>query len=343
MRGVAAAGAALAVLATGAVRADDDYFSLGLNVIAPDSGRNATVGVGGSAGWALPLGALWLEPRLFANVLESDVSGGDNASQGGAGLDLQLPFGGANASQWFVLAGGGAVYTDATPNRLDGASGFFNAGLGWRSAPQAGGLRTRVELRGNQDTYDYGQTDVVLGLVVELRDPAPVAIAAAPAAARTVVLVGPPPVPDEDGDGIPDADDQCARTLSGARVEQDGCVWEEQTVTLSNLRFASGSPALTAEIRTRLDAVVDFFANQPDVRMDVYGHTDSQGADGYNQKLSAARAASVRDYLVGKGINARRLTSAGFGESKPIDDNGTEAGRARNRRVELHIHARQPR
>lgn len=340
---VAVAVAALAGLA-GAAHAGDDYFSLGLHVVAPDDGRNATAGVGGSVGWALPFGALWLEPRVLATVLESDVSGAGAASQAGAGLDLHLPFGAADGSQLFLLAGGGALYNDATPDTLDGGSSFVNAGLGWRSAAQAGGLRYRVELRGSQDSLDGGQTDLLLGLVVELREAAPVAIVAAPATTpRTVLIEAPPPIPDEDGDGIPDAEDQCAQTLSGAKVEKDGCVWQEQTVTLSNLQFASGSPQLTADIRMRLDAVVDFFANQPDVRMDIYGHTDAQGAEAYNQALSAARAASVRDYLAGKGIAARRLTSQGFGESKPIDDNATEAGRARNRRVELHIHARQPR
>ena len=88
--------------------------------------------------------------------------------------------------------------------------------------------------------------------------------------------------------------------------------------------------------------MADFFANQSDVTMDVYGHTDAQGAEAYNLRLSADRAAAVRAYLVGKGITAAQLKSEGFGESKPIDDNKTAGGRARNRRVELHIHARRP-
>ncbi|MNY77910.1 Outer membrane porin F precursor [compost metagenome] len=67
------------------------------------------------------------------------------------------------------------------------------------------------------------------------------------------------------------------------------------------------------------------------------GHTDSVGSDAYNQGLSERRAASVVDYLIGQGVAAEKLSSQGFGESKPIEDNGTDAGRAQNRRVEIHV------
>ena len=72
----------------------------------------------------------------------------------------------------------------------------------------------------------------------------------------------------------------------------------------------------------------------------MQGYTDDRGSDELNQKLSEARAKAVADYLVTKGVDAARLTSAGYGESKPIAANDTEAGRAQNRRVTLKFSAR---
>jgi outer membrane protein OmpA-like peptidoglycan-associated protein len=74
-----------------------------------------------------------------------------------------------------------------------------------------------------------------------------------------------------------------------------------------------------------------------DAKFLIAGHTDSQGATSYNQKLSEQRAAAVVTYLVGKGIAADRLSSVGFGEDQPIATNKTRAGRAQNRRVEINL------
>jgi len=80
--------------------------------------------------------------------------------------------------------------------------------------------------------------------------------------------------------------------------------------------------------------VIKSYAKRP-VRIE--GHTDSVASDEYNQKLSERRAASVQAWLAGKGIEAARLTPRGFGETKPVADNGTAEGRQRNRRVEVII------
>jgi OOP family OmpA-OmpF porin len=328
----------------------DSYFLLGVGYTQPDDGRAATYGLGGTVGYAHRVGrGLWAEGRVLANVLEADAPGADAYSQQGLGVDALYAFGAAAAWQPFLLLGGGALNNDVTPDALDGSSTFVNAGAGLRSGPH-GALRYRGELRAISDTFGDGQLDVLLGFVVELGAApaaAPVAAQAQPEPTRLVRIERPviaePTIADADADGIPDESDQCAQTLAGAKVEPDGCVWAEQVVTLNNIRFTPGSAKLTADSLVKLDSVVGFFANQSDVTMDVYGHTDSQGAERYNQQLSTERAASVRSYLVRKGIVAQRLKSEGFGEAKPIDDNATEQGRARNRRVELHIHARQPR
>jgi len=85
-----------------------------------------------------------------------------------------------------------------------------------------------------------------------------------------------------------------------------------------------------------LDEAVDTLKRNPDVRVEVDGHTDSKGTDAYNQKLSERRAKGVYDYLISHGVSESQITGAkGFGESQPIDTNDTAEGRQRNRRVEL--------
>lgn len=343
--------AALTVAAWGsaALANGGPHLLFGVSYVNPDSGRDAKYGAGGSAGLAYPLaGSLWLEGRVFANVLEADEPDTGSFSQEGLGLDLLVPLGEEQRGHLFVLAGGGAVRNDGAPGTSGDTSAFVNAAAGWRSAAAPGALRYRIELRASNDRYDGGQTDVLLGLVVELGGAATRADTPAAAPRKLVRIERPAPVPaalppaDADGDGVPDEDDRCADTLAGAKVESDGCVWQDQIVTVTGIRFPSGLAKLSEDSHAKLDAIAAFFASQPDVTMDVYGHTDAQGDAGYNQTLSTSRAEAVRIYLVTKGIASRRVQAHGFGETRPVDSNDTEAGRARNRRVELHIHARQP-
>jgi outer membrane protein OmpA-like peptidoglycan-associated protein len=109
------------------------------------------------------------------------------------------------------------------------------------------------------------------------------------------------------------------------------------TLILRDLQFASDSAVLTPGAQNRLAPLAAFMAKQPEARIQIAGHTDSQGADSYNQNLSAQRAASVGTYLVSTGVTADRINSVGFGESVPLSSNDTAAGRAINRRVEVTI------
>jgi outer membrane protein OmpA-like peptidoglycan-associated protein len=81
--------------------------------------------------------------------------------------------------------------------------------------------------------------------------------------------------------------------------------------------------------------VVEILNKNPDVKLEVQGHTDNRGSASYNKDLSNRRSASVRKYLAGKGIASDRLTSAGYGFDRPIVDNSTEQNRALNRRVQF--------
>ncbi|HEU4431273.1 MAG TPA: OmpA family protein [Myxococcota bacterium] len=112
---------------------------------------------------------------------------------------------------------------------------------------------------------------------------------------------------------------------------------QAQRIVLRGVQFEFDK----ADIRPDAAVILDEAANQlgqvPGARVSVEGHTDSVGADAYNQSLSERRAGSVRDYLVEKGVDASRLSVAGYGESQPVADNATAEGRALNRRVELKV------
>jgi len=86
-----------------------------------------------------------------------------------------------------------------------------------------------------------------------------------------------------------------------------------------------------------LDRLVVFMNENKDKSANLAGYTDNVGTDAYNQRLSERRVNSVRDYVVGKGVDGGRVTGQGFGESKPIADNKTAEGRAKNRRVEIKV------
>lgn len=104
--------------------------------------------------------------------------------------------------------------------------------------------------------------------------------------------------------------------------------------TLKGTNFATGSAKLMPAASQQLAEVLDFAAHNPD-GLKVVGHTDSRGKEAANQKLSAARAETVKAYLVKHGVDAKRITTAGMASAEPVGDNKTDAGRAANRRVEV--------
>ncbi len=100
--------------------------------------------------------------------------------------------------------------------------------------------------------------------------------------------------------------------------------------------FMTDSDVLTEFSKKKLDELVTILADYPTLSLSIEGHCDSRGTEEHNQKLSEDRAASVKNYLVQKGISASRITSAGYGESRPVDTNSTPEGMQNNRRVEIH-------
>ena len=110
----------------------------------------------------------------------------------------------------------------------------------------------------------------------------------------------------------------------------------------SEILFDSGSAVLKPEAVAQIEKVGDILARYADDRVRVEGHTDSVGAAPVNEQLSLRRADAVKRVLVGRGVKDGQITALGVGETRPVADNKTPAGRAANRRVELHIDVPQP-
>lgn len=149
------------------------------------------------------------------------------------------------------------------------------------------------------------------------------------------------PVVDTDNDGVNDEDDKCP-TVPGT-VANQGCpeiksdVVKAVDFAASNIYFATGKYVLLARSFKGLDEVAKIMNKDEAMKIAIDGHTDNVGTDASNQLLSERRAGAVKAYLVKKGVDESRITVAGYGESKPIADNKTAAGRQKNRRVELTL------
>ncbi|HNP35285.1 MAG TPA: OmpA family protein [Woeseiaceae bacterium] len=139
---------------------------------------------------------------------------------------------------------------------------------------------------------------------------------------------------DSDGDGVVDSKDECPNTPKGDPVDKRGCTLRGEYV-LQGTEFELNSDRLTAESIAVLSDVVDTLKRYPDLTFEIGGHTDSTGAADYNMGLSARRAQTVHDFLASKGIAVSRMSVKGYGETRPIESNDTDAGRAANRRVSL--------
>jgi len=157
-----------------------------------------------------------------------------------------------------------------------------------------------------------------------------------PNVAGVVALQG---CPDTDGDGIADVNDHCPDAKGS--VANNGCPEipkadiQRITVIAGQIFFETGSDKLKLESQSSLDELVSLLNKYPSAHLTIEGHTDNVGDDEYNMKLSQKRTDSVKAYLVSKGISESRLTAVGFGETQPVADNKTAAGRSKNRRVEL--------
>lgn len=141
---------------------------------------------------------------------------------------------------------------------------------------------------------------------------------------------------DADHDGVIDISDQCPNTAAGLAVDGQGCA-VEQTISLQSVTFETASAVLTGQATAVLDGFARALSGQGNIKAEIAGHTDNVGSPGFNLTLSRQRAASVREYLISKGVAGNLLTTTGYGQEQPVASNDDDAGRAMNRRVDFRI------
>jgi OmpA-OmpF porin, OOP family len=151
------------------------------------------------------------------------------------------------------------------------------------------------------------------------------------------------PDPDNDGDSIPDVKDKCPNQAGPA--DNDGCPAKYKLVVVTDQKielkqtvfFATDKTIILPKSYPLLTEVAQVLKDRPTINVRIEGHTDSQGNDAYNLRLSQGRANSVRAFLVSRGVASERMEAEGYGETRPLATNSTRAGRAMNRRVEFFI------
>ncbi|HEX7029255.1 MAG TPA: OmpA family protein [Gammaproteobacteria bacterium] len=314
----------------GEARHDDDrYISLALNYADPDELRRVDgQGLGASFLYGFELGPQWfLEARLTGLILERGEAGGTDFYQQDLGVDALYRFGGQAGWQPFLLAGISAIRNDVDIESQDDVGYGVGIGGGVLSPPLGNlGLRFRLEARYVRDDFLEGMTDVRAGIGVQ--------IPLGGGADDGAEYYGRGDE-DSDSDGVGDYRDQCPYSLPYVKHDSSGCMLPDQTIRMYEVTFDNGTAILTAAARAELSALVLALRGQPDLQIRIDGHTDSWGGAEENRALSVERAEAVATHLTLQGVPTQRMTVRGFGETRPVESNATEAGRERNRRIEI--------
>jgi OOP family OmpA-OmpF porin len=150
---------------------------------------------------------------------------------------------------------------------------------------------------------------------------------------------------DSDGDGIANYLDKCPDTPKGSTVDYSGCdyfrtvasatVTSKGTWVFNDIQFDTGSDVINQDSFDTLNKIADQLIQNPQLKLEIQGHTDNTGSSSFNTALSKKRAQAVEKYFLSKGVPSEQIRSVGFGPSMPIASNDTPAGRASNRRVEF--------
>lgn len=237
--------------------------------------------------------------------------------------DVDITSGGV-ALNYFLSSSGTGFYLHG--DAMMGDSTLYNAGIGYEFGSD-GALRLEALYHNDDGEYDEVQFNIGFRIPFGQRSIAkpfvePVAVVPVE---ETYVAPPPPPPPPP-----------CEMPAPGQPMTLDGCKTGD-TLVLRGVNFDFDKATLTVNAKTLLDMVGDALVARSDVTVEIAGHTDAKGSDAYNLKLSDRRAASVKEYLVSKGIADDRMTTMGYGESVPVADNASDEGRELNRRVELKV------
>lgn len=303
----------------------------------------------------------WLYGLVIGKAINKgfNIELGFNGSQIGGGpgrADLSL-YGGSldfmgvmnrgGAVQPFLSAGLGVAQNDRSPGH-DATDFMTQVGAGmfikvWEAADGSNSFSLRPELKARwDDAGNPGHFRDYLGLLgfqFSFGAPAakPVETPPPPPPAPEPPPPPPPPPPgDADKDGVLDNVDKCPDTPPGVAVDAYGCT-RKGSATLEGVTFELNSARLAPDSQQVLNSVAADLKKYPHLKIELQGHTDSSGSDQYNLKLSQQRADSVRIYLMDQGVPGNQLTARGYGETQPIEDNKTEAGRSMNRRVVMFV------
>jgi len=340
---LAAAGLALSATGAGAADVDPGQWAWGpyIGAYIPDPGAIDTGMTGG-----LRLGYRASERVAFSGSLGYAPLEADDFD-----IDVDLTLLDFNA--WYIFrpeakvsltigAGPGWAWVDAQgPGGSSFSDDSFTANVAFGPIIKLG-ERANLRLLNRFRYFDERDDDeidqeITLGLMFALggKKAAPVVAAAPPPPAPKPAPPPPPPAKcaDGDGDGVCDAQDACPQTPPGRRVDAVGC---DCDFTM-NLTFPFDSADLHDDDKAQLDQLAATLKNAKldTVTATIEGHTDSMGDETYNQGLSQRRAEAVLGYLQSQGVGSR-FVAKGMGESQPVADNATEAGRAQNRRVVVH-------
>ena len=246
------------------------------------------------------------------------------------GLNLLLEAPSTSNVTPYMLIGGGYENVEVKLDDED-SQAFANVGAGFKySVNKALDVLAEAKYVRKLDSYD---SDVVgtFGLGYKFGYVAPPAPAPQP-----VVEPEPTPEPvveqpkDSDGDGVVDANDKCPNTAQGVQVDDNGCPVDLELTVY----FDFDKAVIKDEFKPKIDKVIDVLKKEPTYKAVVAGHTDSIGSEAYNMRLSQKRADALKAYMVAAGVEADRIKTEAFGETKPVASNQTKEGRAQNRRDE---------
>lgn len=342
-------------------RVGDNYVSFLGSAVKTDRSRGNDDGVEGGA---IKIGGIisdyWnAEFEIGSLNLDWDQPGGRTTDQTYVGGNLLNVYNRDGSFQPFFLGGLGFVDNDLKQVK-DETNFYTNLGVGAFVPVFDDKVKLRGEVLYRWENASSNLQDIILNLGVSIpfgKVAAPVAAAAPPPPppAAPVDSDGdgvfddadqcpntPPGVAvdetgcelDSDGDGVGDSIDKCPDTPAGAKVDKTGC---QIIIDLPGVNFRSNSDELLDGADSVLDGAAKTLRDNPDLRVEVAGHTDSDGDAGYNVDLSQRRADTVRNYLLGKDIAAGRISSRGYGEAQPVAENTTADGKRSNRRVELRV------
>lgn len=330
---IAAMSAALVTTPQLVTAEENWYVAPALNYVIADKDRNADNNVGFSLGLGKKLSEKWnIEANFVMDKL--DLSNGSASfDQKGIIVDGLYFLNRGNSLTPYFIVGAGILQTDHLTANSSNLT--MNVGFGFEKQLSSSGmgLRGDVRYRLDNDKTSVSGKDRFEDLVVGLTLKVPFGGKSAMPVAAPVVSKPQVRIMDSDADGVIDSKDRCPSSAEGASVDAYGC----EVIILKGVNFESNSSKLKASSTPVLDAAAETLIQRGDIKIQVAGHTDSQGAASYNQRLSAARANTVRSYLINKGVDAGNLSAKGYGEVNPITSNATSNGRATNRRVELRI------